>query len=193
MRHELQGPALETLHRLYYRPAGTGYTTFMFRSSEWRARQEQSPRAIPTGMLPLREARRTPARCAGPTRVHITRSTRLDTQPRIRRGYSDCRQQRQRRMGANGGHIESRGSSRLEPQHSRRDRRQHCPLAKLGTLATVSLAATGGTSGIIMDNTVGSGTLAGASEVYFSTQGNQTCGTTGTGGCAVQASQSALQ
>ncbi len=63
----------------------------------------------------------------------------------------------------------------------------------LGALATFSLAATGGTSGIIMDNTVGSGTLAGASEVYFSTQGNQACGTTGTGGCAVQASQSALQ
>jgi len=63
----------------------------------------------------------------------------------------------------------------------------------LGALATFSLAATGGTSGIIMDNTVGSGTLAGASEVYFSTQGNQACGATGTGGCAVQASQSALQ
>ena len=63
----------------------------------------------------------------------------------------------------------------------------------IGALATFSLAATGGTSGIIMDNTVGSGTLAGASEVYFSTQGNQACGSTGTGGCAVQASQSALQ
>ena len=63
----------------------------------------------------------------------------------------------------------------------------------IGALATFSLAATGGTSGIIMDNTVGSGTLAGASEVYFSTQGNQACGATGTGGCAVQASQSALQ
>lgn len=63
----------------------------------------------------------------------------------------------------------------------------------LGALATFSLAASGGTSGIIMDNTVGSGTLAGASQVYYSTQGNQSCGTTGTGGCAVQASQSALQ
>jgi hypothetical protein len=45
-----------------------------------------------------------------------------------------------------------------------------------------------------MDNIVGSGTLAGASQVYFSTQGNQTCSTSGgSGGCAVQASQSALQ
>jgi hypothetical protein len=54
-------------------------------------------------------------------------------------------------------------------------------------------AAAGGTSGIIVDNTVGSGTLAGASQVYFSTLGDQTCGTSGTGGCAVQASQPALQ
>jgi len=51
----------------------------------------------------------------------------------------------------------------------------------------------GGTSGIIIDNTVGTGTLAGASQVYFSTLGSQTCGTSGSGGCAVQASQSALQ
>ena len=63
----------------------------------------------------------------------------------------------------------------------------------LGSVATASLAASGGTSGIIIDNTVGTGTMAGASQVYFSTQGNQTCGTSGTGGCAVQASQSALQ
>jgi len=61
-----------------------------------------------------------------------------------------------------------------------------------GTPATASLAATGGTGGIIIDNTVGSGTLAGASQVYFTTQGNQTCGTSGTGGCAVQASQAGL-
>jgi hypothetical protein len=61
-----------------------------------------------------------------------------------------------------------------------------------GSPATVSLAAAGGTSGIIIDNTVPPGTRAGASEVYFSTQGNQACGTTGTGGCAVQASQAAL-
>lgn len=63
----------------------------------------------------------------------------------------------------------------------------------LGAVATASIAATGGTSGMIIDNTVSSGTMAGASQVYFSTQGNQTCGTSGTGGCAVQASQSALQ
>jgi hypothetical protein len=62
-----------------------------------------------------------------------------------------------------------------------------------GLPATASLAAAGGTGGIIIDNIVGSGTLAGASQVYFSTQSNQVCGSTGTGGCAVQASQSALQ
>jgi len=63
----------------------------------------------------------------------------------------------------------------------------------VGSIATASLATAGGTSGIIMDNVVGSGTLAGASQVYFSTQSNQTCGTSGTVGCAMQASQSALQ
>ena len=63
----------------------------------------------------------------------------------------------------------------------------------LGALGTADMAAAGGTSGIIVDNTVGSGTLAGASQVYFSTLKGQTCGTSGTGGCAVQASQSTLQ
>jgi hypothetical protein len=64
----------------------------------------------------------------------------------------------------------------------------------VGAIATSSLAAAGGTSGIIVDNTVGSGTLAGGSQIYFSTQSNQTCTTSGgSGGCAVQASQSALQ
>lgn len=54
--------------------------------------------------------------------------------------------------------------------------------------------STNGTSGIIIDNIVGSGTLAGASQIYFSTLGNQACTTSGgTGGCAIQASQSALQ
>ena len=62
-----------------------------------------------------------------------------------------------------------------------------------GKPATASLAAAGGTGGIIIDNIVGSGTLAGASQIYFSTQSNQVCGSTGTGGCAVQASQSSLQ
>jgi hypothetical protein len=47
---------------------------------------------------------------------------------------------------------------------------------------------------IIMDNVVGSSTLAGASQIDYSTQKNQTCATSGgAGGCAVQASQSALQ
>jgi hypothetical protein len=64
----------------------------------------------------------------------------------------------------------------------------------VGALSTSSLAAAGGTSGIIMDNTVATGTLAGASQIYFSTLSDQTCATSGgTGGCAVQASQSALQ
>lgn len=63
----------------------------------------------------------------------------------------------------------------------------------VGVTATAALAAAGGTSGIIADNTVGSGTLAGASQVYFSTLNDQTCGTSGSGGCAVQASQPTLQ
>lgn len=63
----------------------------------------------------------------------------------------------------------------------------------IGAIGTAAAAEAGGTSGIIIDNTVGSGTLPGASQVYFSTLGDQVCGTSGTGGCAVQASQSALQ
>jgi len=63
----------------------------------------------------------------------------------------------------------------------------------VGKLATAVLPSAGGTSGIIMDNTVGAGTLAGASQIYFSTLSNQACGTTGTGGCAMQVSQAALQ
>jgi hypothetical protein len=62
-----------------------------------------------------------------------------------------------------------------------------------GALPTSAMAAAGGTSGIIIDNVVSSGILTGASQVYFSTLSDQTCGTSGTGGCAVQASQSALQ
>jgi hypothetical protein len=62
--------------------------------------------------------------------------------------------------------------------------------------ATAGFAATGGTSGIIIDNSVTAATTAGASQIYYSTRGNAACagnGTTGatTGGCAVQASQSA--
>ncbi len=64
----------------------------------------------------------------------------------------------------------------------------------VGLPATVSFAAAGGTSGIIIDNTVPIGTTAGASEVYFSTQSNQpTCGASALVGCAVQVSQAALQ
>jgi hypothetical protein len=60
------------------------------------------------------------------------------------------------------------------------------------TGATAGLAATGGSSGIIIDNTVASGTRPGASQVYFSTLSSGNCSTSGgTGGCAVQASQSA--
>ena len=63
-----------------------------------------------------------------------------------------------------------------------------------GAFPSSALSAAGGTSGIIIDNTVGAGTLAGASQVYFSTQSNQLCTTSGTsGGCAVQASQPALK
>jgi len=62
-----------------------------------------------------------------------------------------------------------------------------------GGLPTAAALATGGSSGVIMDNVVGSGTIAGGSQVYFSTLTNQACTTGGNGGCAVQASQSALQ
>jgi len=64
----------------------------------------------------------------------------------------------------------------------------------LGSIATAALFAHGGTSGIIIDNTVVSGTLPGTSQVYFSTLKDQSCHTSGTtGGCAVQASQPALE
>jgi hypothetical protein len=62
-----------------------------------------------------------------------------------------------------------------------------------GTLPVDGLPAAGGASGIIIDNVVPSGTLAGASQVYFSTLGNQACTTGGTGGCAIQASQAGLK
>jgi hypothetical protein len=63
----------------------------------------------------------------------------------------------------------------------------------VGSIATFSLTAAGGSSGIIIDNVVGTATLTGASQIYFTTQHDQVCGTSGTGGCAVQASQAALQ
>ncbi len=59
-----------------------------------------------------------------------------------------------------------------------------------GPMTSHALAVTGGTSGIIMDNILGSGVLAGASQVYFSTLGTGGCGTGN--GCAIQASQSGL-
>jgi hypothetical protein len=50
-------------------------------------------------------------------------------------------------------------------------------------------AETGGTSGIVIDN---SGTATGESQIYFTPLSNQSCTTSGgTGGCAIQASQSA--
>ncbi len=62
--------------------------------------------------------------------------------------------------------------------------------------ATVGVATVaGGASGIVVDNTVGSGTLPGASQVYFTPLATGTCTTAtgqGVGGCAIQASQSAL-
>jgi hypothetical protein len=61
-----------------------------------------------------------------------------------------------------------------------------------GPLPTSALAASGGTSGMIMDNVVSPTTLLGVSQIYFSTLGDQAC-TDGTGGCAVQASQPGLK
>ena len=65
----------------------------------------------------------------------------------------------------------------------------------LGVAPANGLAATGGTSGIVIDNI---STSTGASQVYLTPLSNESCagnGTTGsgTGGCAVQASQAVLQ
>jgi hypothetical protein len=59
-----------------------------------------------------------------------------------------------------------------------------------GPLTTHALPVSGGTSGIIIDNSVAPGAL-GTSEVYFSTLGTGGCGAGN--GCAVQASQASLQ
>jgi hypothetical protein len=66
------------------------------------------------------------------------------------------------------------------------------------TSSTTSATATetGGTSGIVIDNTAA--VAGGASQVYFTPLSDQPCvGAgglgTGTGGCAIQASQSLLQ
>jgi hypothetical protein len=69
----------------------------------------------------------------------------------------------------------------------------HVTWTNVGPVSASALASAGGSSGTIFDNFVPSTTLAGASQVYFSTLSNQTCGTTGTGGCAMQASQAALK
>ena len=55
---------------------------------------------------------------------------------------------------------------------------------------SATLPAAGGTSAIVVDNAVS--TITGASQIYYSTLGNQAC-TGGTGGCAIQASQSGLK
>jgi len=62
----------------------------------------------------------------------------------------------------------------------------------VGLLGTAAMPAAGGTSGIIVDNTLGSGSIGGGSQVYFGTLG-PACGTGGADTCAVQASQVALQ
>ena len=59
----------------------------------------------------------------------------------------------------------------------------------MGLNPIAGLSQPGGTSGIIIDNT---SNIPGASQVYFSTLAGG-CGTDGTGGCAVQASQQGLQ
>jgi hypothetical protein len=60
----------------------------------------------------------------------------------------------------------------------------------LGKNPVAGLAASGGTSGIIMDNTV---IIPGGSQIYFSNLGLSNCFTSGgNGGCAVQASQQDL-
>ncbi|HTZ84881.1 MAG TPA: hypothetical protein VMB66_16890, partial [Candidatus Acidoferrales bacterium] len=58
----------------------------------------------------------------------------------------------------------------------------------LGANPSAGLPAVGGTSGIIIDNTVNT---PGGSQVYFSTLGGG-CAPHGTGGCAIQASQTGL-
>ncbi len=62
----------------------------------------------------------------------------------------------------------------------------------VGAVATAALPAAGGTSGIIIDNTLGPIDTTGDSQIYFTTLSDQVCGTSGTGGCAVQASQPGL-
>ncbi len=59
-----------------------------------------------------------------------------------------------------------------------------------GTTATAALPSANGSSGIVVDD---NSSTTGASQVYFSTLGNETCATSGgTGGCAIQAAQNGL-
>jgi hypothetical protein len=63
----------------------------------------------------------------------------------------------------------------------------------VGPMGTAALPMPGGTSGMIIDNTLGTFTVPGDSEIYFTTLTDQPCATSGgTGGCAVQASQVGL-
>jgi len=63
----------------------------------------------------------------------------------------------------------------------------------VGPLGTAALPMPGGTSGMVIDNTLGTFTVPGDSEIYFTTLTDQPCATSGgTGGCAVQASQVGL-
>ena len=67
---------------------------------------------------------------------------------------------------------------------------------QLPTSTKAALSASGGTSGVVIDNTVPPGSPPGSlqtSQIYFSTLSDQVCGTSGTGGCAVQASQAGLK
>jgi len=57
------------------------------------------------------------------------------------------------------------------------------------TAPTGATTAAQGSSGIIIDNIVTS-SPSGASNIYYTTLGNQACGAGGTGGCAIQISQS---
>lgn len=63
-----------------------------------------------------------------------------------------------------------------------------------GVQPVATFQSNGGTSGIILDNVVAPSPAAATSQIYFSTLANQACPTSGgTGGCAVQASQSTLK
>ena len=64
----------------------------------------------------------------------------------------------------------------------------------LGPAGGLASNVSGGPSGVVVDNFVGAGTLVGTSQVYFITMESNFCATSkGSGGCGVQASQSALQ